>query len=463
MLTKEELISLWCKYAHKNVPEQYKPLFSSDGIKRLVEGTFLTKDEQDLILNSVGSLYCSKSLTDDFVNSFIWDEDHWKQILEYCIKGEIIERPANFNKSDVIDGILCMFGISKQDIPHINPVEITKRFYNNTEYGYFGFPYLIDVATYFNIDIKEYLSHRKGFIRDEDVPTFDMNNWHQYFKNSKQITTLKNSVTDGKMLNADGFPKYDSDNFDHFKIAEAFYPYAEKMWKIHQVIGNFIPLRKIDDGAGYIEELISEYGNIIGFYDKTPIYKVKTVQGFNFYILGSNWLGGVYIDDISIKKIYFGKYIANKGVSKDKRIFIIYNEDTGYWRLPELNYPEVYKNFIKDIINKHKDEIGDWNKTHVFASSRTLNSFVNGIDKYPDIKSKDEFIEKIVNSAAKLALAQLHLDMMIEKLGLSIEIKYKSDNFDFDTMVKPIDLTQDDIDKYCNIDTCKDIFEITKY
>jgi len=473
MLSKEEVIELWCKYPKESdAPEQYRHMFTVNGFKRLVEGTFLTNEEQDKVAEYTHCIYKSQTLAEEYLKTFVWDETHWMELLKYFLVKRLRWQKSNVDLVDTIQGIAELLGVNMKDIKHVEP-EKYKQLYNGTEYGYFGMPLMVDIANHFGIDIDEYVGKIRGFVPESTVQKFDMNQWQNVFKDSHQITMLKDSVTDGRILDEKEFDRYEWGSFEHFKIEKKFYPSAEYMWMIHQVAGKYIPLRRINDGAIYVERLLKDYGWLMGFYEYTPIYKINTVQGFSFYICGGAWDGGAYIDDVNIKKIYYGsRKPVNNGISTEKRIFVIYNESTGYWSLPELYYPEVYKNFVKDTIKKHK-EIGKWNETHVFASSRTLNSFKQLYDRddnmfvnkdlYPDVKTKEEFIDKIADSAVKTALNTLHLSNELSSLGLKAKVEYEN-AFDFDKIVKPIALTQEEVNAYCGITKENtNTYEITNY
>lgn len=474
MITKDELIHIWVKYVdEKHAPEKYKALFSANEFMSLVQGSFMTEDERnsycDMLTKkrSCVSVYCSNMLTVDY-RSAKWTDTLWNNILLYFIDQRLKEVHSDYYDK-IIDGILCILEkpIKEYSLGEL-PVEF-KKFYNNTEYGWFNLPHLINIVYTLNLHNIYYdkINSYTGFNNEEDVKKFDLNNWTKYFKKSKRITTLKDSVSkDGIVLDIDKLPKYEYGSLNHFDIAKEYYPYAEKIAIIHKVLGKYVKLRKVNIGSCYIEELIPEYGWLCGFYNETPIYKISTIQGFSFYICKSNWAGGVYIDDITIKSIIFDSVKPNNlSIDKDKRIFIVYNTQTGYWQLPELYYPVKYKMFVKDILEKQKDTIGCWRDTTVFAHSRTLNgdNYLRNIDEYPDVRTRSEFICKMSETLERYANNIMQRNDNFRQLSLNIKVEYNIKDFDYDSIVKPLNcINQNDIYSYLNNDN-ECLYRIEKY
>lgn len=462
MITKEYIIKLYCKYNSNNAPKKYKPLFSTNGFQRFMYGRVLTNAERNEVIKYTHSMYHGNS----DLSHKQWDRDLIVRLIKSYITNQLINIGIfydDYEYRSIIEGLICVL---EDDIPH-KYFEEYSRFYNDTAYGFFNMPRYLDIIDFYKLDLKENLASITGFIKEDECELFDLNEWKNLFKKSNQITMLKNeyskdwSITDfsfdkngeydSRLNSRNGIYNRETNKYEPSPTPHYGLDYT--MFLIRSAIPGCNHLRVVDTGSSYLSDLIRKKGFINGWIDTHPIIKLNIVQGFAFYYYSSH----VFCDDMRIKKIIFNTAKPqNLELEKEPRIFIIHNKKTGYWQLPELHYPIKYKGYIKDIIKQQKDLIGKWTETCVFANSRTLcgDTYSFDLSNYPDIKSKDTFIETIINNCLTSAykyLTKINSNWSISNLGLNVNITYNKDSFDFNNSVKLLDcITQDDINNYVN-------------
>lgn len=434
MITKLTLMELWTKYFDRNaaIPENIKYLISYAFIRDMQCHYFSNEDGE--VYSNMYGWGCTFHRADYGDNPETLNETQWnnKQIWIDAIKRNITEYFITDSCADysLLDTCYGYFYLMELPLPHHITVDEFesygvpadfKRFYNDTESGYFNFPFLIDIAVNLKITdvIFPMMAKHKGFVSEEDTPVFDIADWTLLFRSAKQLST-------------------------HINVNYPFYGNDEKILK-------FLPkdttLVQVSDGRGHIHKLVKKYGYLVGFFkdecgNNTSLYKIKTSLGFSFYGHGEyQW----YMDDPKIKRIKFNRTAAeSNSLDPDKRIFIVYNDkDHTFFELPELNYPKTYKPFIEELLKKNKDIFGSWNNLHVFANSRTLHS-----DKahygtmFPDVRTRDEFTKAFFNNNVRKVSEDTYNAMF--------DAFVKTFKYDETVTSVPV-ITQDDINAFlCN-------------